>query len=40
VKVIEARPMHELGMRALREDPDLFLRDAKECSFCSRHRRG
>ena len=40
VKVIEARPMYELGMRALGEDPNLFLCDSKECSFCGGHRKG
>ena len=39
IKVIEARQMYELGMRALREDPDLLLCDADTCLFCSRYRK-
>jgi len=39
IKVIEARPMYELGMRALREDPNLLLCDAETCLFCSAYRK-
>jgi aminoglycoside 3-N-acetyltransferase len=39
IKVIEARPMYELGMRALREDPNLLLCDADTCMFCSAYRK-
>jgi aminoglycoside 3-N-acetyltransferase len=39
IKVIEARQMYELGMRALREDPDLLLCDNDNCLFCSRYRK-
>jgi aminoglycoside N3'-acetyltransferase len=36
VKVIGASQMYELGMRALREDPNLLLCDSDTCPFCSR----
>jgi aminoglycoside 3-N-acetyltransferase len=39
IQVIEARPMYELGMRALREDPNLLLCDADTCLFCSAYRK-
>ena len=39
IRVIEARQMYELGMRALREDPNLLLCDADTCLFCSRYRK-
>ena len=39
IKVIEASQMYELGMRALREDPNLLLCDSETCLFCSRYRK-
>ena len=39
IKVIEARRMYELGMQALREDPNLLLCDSETCLFCSRYRK-
>lgn len=35
IKAIDARPMYELGMRALADDPNLFLCDDPACRFCS-----
>ncbi|MHB0935758.1 MAG: AAC(3) family N-acetyltransferase [Armatimonadota bacterium] len=34
VKAIDARQMYDLGMRALADDPNLFLCDNPECRFC------
>jgi len=38
VKAIDARQMYELGVRALRDDPNLLLCDDPDCLFCSRNR--
>jgi aminoglycoside N3'-acetyltransferase len=39
IRVVEARQMYKLGMRALREDPNLLLCDSETCLFCSRYRK-
>jgi len=36
VKLISAPRLHELGMAALRDDPNLLLCDNPDCPFCSR----
>jgi hypothetical protein len=34
VKAIDAVPMYDLGMKALKADPRLMLCDSPECLFC------
>jgi aminoglycoside N3'-acetyltransferase len=34
IKTIEVRPMYDLGMAALQDDPWLMLCDSRECVFC------
>jgi aminoglycoside 3-N-acetyltransferase len=40
VKAIDTRQMYDLGMRALADDPDLFLCDNPDCRFCSQAKGG
>ena len=38
IKAIDARRMNDLGLRALTDDPNLFLCDNPDCRFCSREK--
>jgi len=39
VKVIDAKQMYSLGIKAIKNDPDILLCDSKECLFCSKYRQ-
>ena len=34
--VVEVKDLHETGVRIIKEDPNIFLCDNKECIFCSK----
>lgn len=39
IQVIDLQDFYDVGMKVLKQDPDLLLCDNEKCMFCSRYRR-
>jgi aminoglycoside 3-N-acetyltransferase len=38
IQLVDVKKLYEIGVRIIKEDPDVFLCDSKECIFCSKNK--
>jgi len=38
LQAVDVKSLHEIGVRIIKKDPNIFLCDSKECIFCSRNK--